>query len=754
MKRLINSRKIIFITIIASILCAFIITILNIYPLINKQNPNLILPYIINIIIIICFSGGVIYVFNRLRKRLKTVIHSIEKINIRNLDEKLPELEEDEFDELNSSLNKMSSELKQAYEELSERVIARSSELTMRNAEIKKKQKEVSRQQHELKSAYEALNDSRERYEKLIHNLEEEYFFYSLSPTGELLFVSPSIKSIMGFTSKEFRQKRNSLFTENPANTAARKHIQKSLKGEQQPKYILELLDAENKPHLLEISEVPVFNENKELVSVEGLAHDITEKYQAEELIKEKEEKYRMLFNRASDFIFLYEIDKKTNKAGKFIEVNDYTLHKLGYTREELLQLSPRDLVYNNSWEIHDEEGRESATYERTWQSKEGIFIDIEISTHKFRIKKNDVAIAVARDITERKKAEEEIRFMNEELINQKENLEALVDNLTQTQEQLVQSEKMAALGQLIAGIAHEINTPLGAIKASIGNLDDSIEQALRELPQILTSSSEDNLALLTTVLLKSDFEATELSSRERRQYRREISKKLSQHIIQNTDAIADMIVYVDLYKNYESLIPLLKTENALETLQIARNFISLLKNTKTINLAAEKATKVVFALKKYAHRDQEEDKVPTDVADSLETVLTLYHNQLKQGVTVIKEYDKIPEVYCYPDELNQVWTNLIHNAIQAMEQQGTLTVGIKIEDNNVAISIKDTGCGIEPDIKDRIFDPFFTTKKQGEGSGLGLDIVKRIIEKHEGTIEVESELNEGSKFTIKLPLN
>ena len=750
MKRLISSRKT-FLTIIYScIICVIILILINLYFTLNNTYFSSLLPLLINIVFIIAISCVLIFILIYFRKKIKSVINTINKIGERNFDEQLPEDDDSELGELTRSLNKMTAHIRDSYNKLSERVIARSSEITLRNAEIKKKQKEVKRQQQELKSAYEALNESRERYEKLIHNLEGEYFFYSQSARGELLFVSPSIKNILGYNVKEFRQKRDSLYTNNPINIEAREHFKKSLLGEQQPKYVVELQDSQNNPHLLEISEVPVFNENRELVSVEGLAHDITERYQAEELIKEKEEKYRMLFNRASDFIFLYEIDNKHNTAGKFIEVNDYTLNRLGYSREEMLNMSPRDLVFENMWENESE----IANYERVWQSKEGIFIDIEISSHRFRIKGQNVAIAVARDISERKKSEEEIRFMNEELINQKENLEALVDNLTQTQEQLVQSEKMAALGQLIAGIAHEINTPLGAIKASIGNLDDSIEKALRELPSILKNSNENNLELLTRILSEANYNSKDLTSRERRQKRREISKILTDSNIDNPDSIADMIIYTGFDEKYESILDLLKSHSALETLNIARNFISLLKNTKTINLAAEKATKVVFALKKYAHKDQEEEKIPTDIIDNLETVLTLYHNQLKQGINVVRNYSVIPEVACYQDELNQVWTNLIHNAIQAMDQEGTLTIDVKTETEMIIINISDTGCGIEPDIIDRIFDPFFTTKKQGEGSGLGLDIVKRIIEKHEGTISVHSELNAGSTFTIKIPVN
>jgi signal transduction histidine kinase len=191
----------------------------------------------------------------------------------------------------------------------------------------------------------------------------------------------------------------------------------------------------------------------------------------------------------------------------------------------------------------------------------------------------------------------------------------------------------------------------------------------------------------------------------------------------------------------------------AIEILKTARNFISIIKNSGTITLAADKAAKVVFALKKYAHRDTIDDKIPTDIADGLETVLTLYHNQLKQGVEVIRNYDTLPVIGGYPDELNQVWTNLVHNSIQAMDQNGTLKITTKNEGEYVSVSIADTGCGIEPDIKDKIFEPFFTTKKQGEGSGLGLDIVKRIIEKHEGTITFTSELGKGSEFIIKLPV-
>jgi two-component system, NtrC family, sensor kinase len=112
-----------------------------------------------------------------------------------------------------------------------------------------------------------------------------------------------------------------------------------------------------------------------------------------------------------------------------------------------------------------------------------------------------------------------------------------------------------------------------------------------------------------------------------------------------------------------------------------------------------------------------------------------------------------VPPVTCLPDELNQVWTNLVHNALQAMDHKGTLTLGLRREGDEVAVSVGDSGCGIPEEIRARIFEPFFTTKPAGEGTGLGLDIVRKIVEKHRGRIEVESEVGRGSTFTVRLPI-
>jgi two-component system NtrC family sensor kinase len=702
-----------------------------------------------------------ILIYSGARRNFKSKILEINDAVVafsqKEFNHQLPDTFKGELGILAKSINQMSHFLTETYKDLEIRVIRRTSEISMRNAELRKTQREILKQNHELRSTYEALKESRDKYEKLIQHLEEEYIFYSQSINGDILFVSPSVTKILGYEVSDYRKLHNTLYTDNPINIIARERSSNSRMGIAQPKFIKEILNKEGLSKILEISEVPVFNEEDQLVSIEGLAHDITERQKAEELIKEQEEKYRMLFTYASDIIFLYEIDKKSKKAGNIIEANNYMLVKLGYSIDELREKTPIDLLAAEFWEEGTDESSEflanDVKYERIWETKTGEILNVEISSHVFKIRKKNVAIAVARDITERKQAEDEIKFINEELYNQKENLEALVDNLTQTQEQLVQSEKMAALGQLIAGIAHEINTPLGAIKASIGNLSDSLEHALGELPSLFQEQSVESLRLFTKIFELSRKKSPELSSREKRQLKKDIASVMKENGFADAETIADLMIYLEIYEMDPELISQLKIADSLKVVRSARNFISLVKNTNTINLAVEKATKVVFALKKYAHRDTMGEKVSTDIIDSIETVLTLYHNQLKQGVEVVKNYEKLPLVQCYQDEISQVWSNLIQNAIQSMKLEGTLTISARQEGTQLVVSFKDTGPGIEPDIKDKIFDPFFTTKKQGEGSGLGLDIVRKIIEKHDGIIDVESVYGEGANFFIKIPI-
>jgi signal transduction histidine kinase len=242
------------------------------------------------------------------------------------------------------------------------------------------------------------------------------------------------------------------------------------------------------------------------------------------------------------------------------------------------------------------------------------------------------------------------------------------------------------------------------------------------------------------------------ISSKEKRRLKRNLIHQLSDRGFDNADIIADTLVDLGIYDEVDSLLSLLNDPGSQDILNVAYQLASLRKSANTIGTATDRAAKIVFALKSYSRHNATAEQVETNIIDGIETVLTLYHNQLKQGVEVVREYEALPPILCYPDELNQVWTNLIHNALHAMNNQGTLTIHAVRQNANLIIKITDSGRGIPQEIQQKIFEPFFTTKPAGEGSGLGLDIVRKIINKHEGDISVESNPGQ-TTFTISLPI-
>ncbi len=329
--------------------------------------------------------------------------------------------------------------------------------------------------------------------------------------------------------------------------------------------------------------------------------------------------------------------------------------------------------------------------------------------------------------------------------------LSEALNNLKLTQQELVNSEKMAALGQLIAGIAHEINTPLGAINASIGNIENGLRASLEILPQLLKILSEpqqQQFFRLVTVGVQSK----SLSSREERKLKKELTAWLKQQQIESAEIVATGLINIGLYENLSDFLPLLSIPETEFLLKAAYHLVRQQKNSENIKLAVDRAGKIIFALKNYVRIEDRAEAIIMDVTDTIETVLILYQAQLKHHIEIVKHYAPLPPVACYPDELNQVWSNLIHNAIHAMGSKGMLEIETNQQDNFVVVKVSDYGHGIPEELQSKIFESFFTTKPRGEGTGLGLDIVKKVIEKHHGRVEVRSGSGK-TTFTVFLPI-
>jgi len=272
--------------------------------------------------------------------------------------------------------------------------------------------------------------------------------------------------------------------------------------------------------------------------------------------------------------------------------------------------------------------------------------------------------------------------------------LQDAYDELKATQSQLVQQEKMASIGQLAAGVAHEINNPIGFVTSNLGTLQKylaRVAEFLKTQAQIFPQDGGDERVIRLA----------------------EIRKQL-------------------------------KIEPILEDLP------SLLAESLD---GVERVRKIVQNLKSFSRVDQSNYTV-TDINQCLDDTLNMIWNELKYKCTVKKDYGDLPQTLCYPQQLNQVFMNLLVNAAQAIENQGEIVITTRASAQEITIAIADTGGGIPLENLARIFEPFFTTKEVGKGTGLGLSITYDIVtKKHGGKIEVESEVGKGTTFVVTLPI-
>ena len=363
----------------------------------------------------------------------------------------------------------------------------------------------------------------------------------------------------------------------------------------------------------------------------------------------------------------------------------------------------------------------------------------------------------------------ESLSISNKELELTNERATKAYLDLEASQKQLVQSDKMITLGTMVAGVAHEINTPLGAIKANSDNISYAIQSLIEKLNPNLSSISILDLQNIMKIIEIANYDNSAISSKESRAIRKKIILKLDSNGHKDTDILADQIMEMGLIDAFESGNEIFNHEEIFKYLNIASDLFGIRKKSNVIQNSANKVSKIVKSLKSFMHFDQSEEKKLSDLTEGMETVLIILHNKLKYGIEVIKNYGDVPQIPCFADELGQIWTNLIHNSIQAMGEKGTLQIDIErishinvnfdIDKRNpnyrgeyISVSIQDSGPGIPIEIRSKIFQAFFTTKPAGEGSGLGLHIIGKILEKHGGALFLESEPGR-TRFTVLIPV-
>lgn len=393
----------------------------------------------------------------------------------------------------------------------------------------------------------------------------------------------------------------------------------------------------------------------------------------------------------------LYDAALITDFTGKITDANARAIDFLQHDRAALCALQVLDIISGADdsllQTIRENLENERFTHiEAYCVRKDASIFPAEIVVNQLRHATERQLAFFIRDITRRRQVEEAFQ-------KNKSDLEEMNRRLQENQTQLVQSEKMAALGQIAAGVAHEINNPVGFVTS--------------------------NLATLT-------------------EYIAIFKKLLARH-----EDLAAAVQAGDVARQHEILAQIEAIRSADDLPYVVQDVDHLLAESVE---GTTRVKEIVQGLRSFARLDESELK-EANINDGIEATLRMIWNELKYKCQVHKKLGQLPSIRCYPGQLNQVLLNLLVNAAQAIPEQGEITIETEATDKHIVIQISDTGTGIAPEHLSKLFTPFFTTKPVGHGTGLGLSVSYGIVQKHNGTIEAQSEVGKGTTFIIRLPI-
>jgi signal transduction histidine kinase len=316
------------------------------------------------------------------------------------------------------------------------------------------------------------------------------------------------------------------------------------------------------------------------------------------------------------------------------------------------------------------------------------------------------------------------------------------------------QREKLMALGKLSAGLAHELNNPAAAVRRAASSLRDRLQAQPALVEELVRTGIDEGAlrearAVLTRVRERPP---ASLSTLERGAREDELSDWLEGHSVAQAWEAAEALVEAGFAPTDLDALAVVGNERVPPLLAWLAATVDSDRLTQEIAAASARISELVGSVKTYSHLDHAPDKQPTDVRQGIDSTLIMLGHELKaKSIRVVREdAPDLPQITAHPGELSQVWTNLIDNAIDALPAGGELRVETAREAEHLVVRVIDNGPGIPPDIQPRIFEPFFTTKGVGEGTGLGLDIVQRIVRQHAGQIAVESRAGR-TAFTVRL---
>ena len=319
-------------------------------------------------------------------------------------------------------------------------------------------------------------------------------------------------------------------------------------------------------------------------------------------------------------------------------------------------------------------------------------------------------------------------------------------------------NEKMMALGKLSAGLAHELNNPAAAIVRSSRALKSHLSTTPENFKQVITMQltpaqvDEVNNIVFSRI---NQPPLEKLTMMERNAREDEMADWLEDQGVGDGYDVAENFAEFGLQVDeLEQIGDILQGQHLGPVFHWLNNVLITERMVGEIQEASGRISELVASVKSYTHMDRSPDRVAADIHEGINSTLTMLNHKVKEkNIRVVKHYEEnLPTIPLFVSEMNQVWTNLIDNAIDAMEKDGTLTITTHTEQNDLRVDVEDTGSGIPPDIQASVFDPFFTTKAVGQGTGLGLDIARKIVEQHEGTISLESEPGH-TQFTLCFPL-